>query len=97
MTEIVLSTQLLGVLASLVAAVFSLIPTLGASSTRRAIVAIAVLVAGVFIEQGMAFTGWQDFGTTFLEAMIYAVTTYSIFLKPIVMPAASAVTARIRG
>lgn len=97
MIEVEISTQLLGVLASLVAAGFSLIPALGATSTRRALVAIVVLVAGVFVEQGMAFEGWQAFGTTFLSAMIYAVTTYSLFLKPIVTPAVANVAARIRG
>jgi hypothetical protein len=97
MIEVEISTQLLGVLASLVAAGFSLIPALGANSTRRALVAIVVLVAGVFIEQGMELSSWSEFGTTFLAATIYAVTTYSIFLKPIVMPAAASVAARIKG
>lgn len=95
MIEIELSTQLLGVLASVVAAGFSLIPALGATSTRRALVAIVVLIAGVFIEQGMELTSWSEFGVTFLTALVYAVTTYSIFLKPIVKPAAAAATKAI--
>lgn len=101
MIEIELSVQLLGVLSSIVAAGFSMIPALGANSTRRALVAIAVLIAGVFIEQGMEVSTWAEFGTTLLASAIYAVSTYSLFLKPIVKPAAlaatSALSARIRG
>ena len=101
MIEIELSVQLLGVLSSIVAAGFSLIPALGATSTRRALVAIVVLIAGVFIEQGMAVSTWAEFGTTLLAAAIYAVGTYSLFLKPIVKPAATAaataLSARIKG
>lgn len=101
MIEIELSLQLLGVLSSIVAAGFSMIPALGKTSTRRAAVAIAVLIAGVFIEQGMEIVSWAEFGTVLLSAAVYAVGTYSLFLKPIVKPAATAVassiTARIKG
>lgn len=101
MIEVDISLQLLGVLSSIVAAGFSLIPALGATDTRRALVAIAVLVAGVFIEQGMAFGTLAEFGQTFFAAALYAVGTYKLFLQPIVTPAVTAafqaVTARARG
>lgn len=69
-----------------------MVPALGATSTRRALVAIVVLIAGVFIEQGMAFTTIAEFGQTLLSAAVYAVGTYSLFLKPIVKPGVDAVT-----
>lgn len=101
MPEVEISVQLLGVLASFVAAGFSLVPALGATSTRRALVAIVVLIAGVFIEQGMAVTTLAEFGQTLLAAAVYSVGTYSLFLKPIVKPgvtaAAEAYTARFNG
>lgn len=93
--------QLVGVLSSLVAAAFSLIPALGATDTRRALVAIVVLVAGVFVEQGMAVESWSTFLETFLAAALYAVGTYKLFLQPIVKPAVvytiNALTARVQG
>lgn len=92
MPEVEISVQLLGVLASLVAAGFSAIPALGATSTRRALVAIVVLIAGVFIEQGMAVTTLAEFSQTLLSAAVYAVGTYSLFLKPIVKPGIDAAT-----
>lgn len=101
MPEVEISVQLLGVLASFVAAGFSAIPALGETSSRRAIVAIIVLILGVFIEQGMAFTTIAEFGETLLSAAVYAVGTYSLFLKPIVKPgveaASSAYAARFNG
>lgn len=101
MAEIEISVQLLGVLSSVVAAGFSMVPALGATSTRRALVAIIVLIVGVFIEQGMVFTTIAEFGHTLLTAAVYAVGTYSLFLKPIVKPAveatSTAFTARFNG
>lgn len=101
MMEIELSVQLIGVLSSMIAAGFSLIPALGATDTRRAITAIVVLVAGVFYEQGMAFGTAAEFAQIFFAASLYAIGTYKLFLQPIVTPvvayAANIVTARARG
>lgn len=90
--EVEISTQLLGVLSSIVAAGFSLIPALGATSTRRATTAILVLIAGVFIERGMAVESIAQFGEVFIAAAVYAVGTYKLFLQPIVKPGVQALT-----
>lgn len=87
--DIQLSVQMIGVLSSLVAMIFSTIPMLGASSTRRSIVAIVVLIGGVFVEQGGDLVSYQQFGHLFIEAALYAFLSYKMFLQPIVLPAAT--------
>ncbi len=101
MVELQLSIQMIGVLSSLIAAGFTMIPALGATDTRRAITAIVVLLAGVFYEQGMEFTTVAEFTSLFFAAAVYAVGTYKLFLQPIVKPLVistlSAMTARAKG
>lgn len=93
--ELELSIQMLGVLSSLVAMAFSAIPALGLTSTRRSLVAIAVLIAGVFWEQGGSIMSYQQFGSLFIESALYAFLTYKMFLQPLVQPAAEYVATKV--
>ena len=95
--EIELSIQMLGVLSSVVAMLFSSIPVLGLTTTRRSLVAIGVLIAGVFFEQGGNITSYQQFGSLFVEAALYAFLSYKMFLQPIVKPAADYVADNLTG
>lgn len=87
-----LSTEMLGVLSSVVAMAFSAIPLLGATTTRRALVAIVVLTAGVLFEQSAQIATYQQFAEVFGQAALYAFLTYKMFLQPIVKPVVDSFT-----
>ena len=87
-----LSTEMLGVLSSVIAMAFSAVPFLGATTTRRSLVAIAVLTVGVLFEQSGQITTYQQFAEVFGQAALYAFLTYKMFLQPIVKPAVDSFT-----
>ena len=81
-----LSTGALGVAAACVAGVLTLIPALAATDSRRAGVAVGVLVLFVLSQSGFVFTTLQEFATTFFQAAVYAVVTYKLLLQSLVLP-----------
>lgn len=92
-----LSTEMLGVLSSVVAMAFSAIPFLGATTTRRSLVAIAVLTVGVLYEHAGQITTYQHFAELFGQSALYAFLTYKMFLQPIVKPTVDSFTASSTG
>lgn len=80
--------EMIGVLASAVAGLFTLFPALNETDSRRAGVAIAALIIGVFAHQNFEFVSWQEFSSTFLSAAVYSLATYKLILQPLVLPAA---------
>lgn len=78
--------EVLGVLAAFVAGLFSLIPALGLTNTRKAVVAIIVLIFAVLMKDNFIFTTWQAFLITFSSAAVYAVVSYKLILQPLVLP-----------
>lgn len=85
-----LPVETLGVLASVVASLITLIPALGVTSSRRAGVAIATLFIAVIAQDGFAFESWRAFAQTLIQASVYSLVTYQMILKPIVLPSARA-------
>lgn len=90
-----ISTELVGLLASLTAGIFTLIPALGATDQRRALTALVTITLGVLLQHGLGFASWSEFGETLATAAIYAVVSYKLVLQPLVLPTiAKAVTKR---
>lgn len=83
-----LPIETLGILSSVVASLISLVPLLGMTTARRAGVAVVTLILAVLAKDGFAFETWQVFAQTLAQAAVYAVVTYSIILKPLVLPTA---------
>jgi hypothetical protein len=82
-----LSTEVIGVAASVIAGLLSFVPALGKSDARRAAVAIGVLVLFVIGQNNFNFTSWQEFGSIFFTAAVYAVASYKLVLQSLVLPA----------
>ncbi len=76
-----LSPASIGILGSVVTAVLTLIPILGATDLRRNITAIVVLIAGVFMFGDVTFTDIVGFANTFALAVVFALSTYKMFLQ----------------
>jgi hypothetical protein len=83
-----LPVETLGILSSVIAGLLTLIPALGLTTARRAGVAIVTLILAVLAKDGFAFETWQVFLQTLGQATVYAVVTYQIVLKPLVLPTA---------
>lgn len=81
-----LSVEVIGVLAAFVAGVIALIPALGKTDQRRALVAVITLVVAVLAQDSFTFVTWQEFGREFLSAAVYAVVSYKLLLQPLVLP-----------
>lgn len=81
-----LPPEALGVMASFVAGLITLIPALGKSDQSRAAVSIVVLVVAVLAQYEFSFVSWQEFGNVLLTAAVYAVVSYKMVLQPLVLP-----------
>lgn len=79
------SPEVLGVAASFITALLSLIPALGSSSMRRNILAIVVLTAAVFLSSEFEFTTWSVFLNAFAKAAFTALLAYKMFIQNFVL------------
>jgi glucan phosphoethanolaminetransferase (alkaline phosphatase superfamily) len=85
MENILSDSVTLGILASVVTGLLTLIPALGATDLRRNVTAIVVLVAGVFFYSGYEYTTVTDLAVTLVSAGVSALTTYKMFLQTLVI------------
>lgn len=84
--EYTLSVEVLGILSAFAAGLLSLIPWLGATSARKNLTAIAVIILGAFFYGGFVYTTFGSFVHYFITVAVYAVITYKIFLQTLILP-----------
>lgn len=84
--------EVLGIAGSVVIALLSLVPALGATDQRRNILAIVVLLFAALLASGFEFTTWQVFLVIFGKAALSALVAYKMFIQNfILIPAQKAV------
>ena len=71
------STAVLGLLVSIITEALKYIPVLSYNALTKALTAIVVLAVGVFVT-----TGTFDF-TTFVGALVFALTSYTAIVQPV--------------
>lgn len=84
-----LSPEVMGSVAAVVAGILTLVPALGMSDSRRAWVAIGVLVLFVLGKNNFTYSSLNELFTAFMQAAVYAVAVYKLALQPIVLPTAN--------
>lgn len=88
---------MLGLLASFVAGLLTLIPALGMTDTRRAITAVVVIVIAVIAQTNFAATSGLDYFHIIFAAAVYAVVSYKLLLQPLVLPGIASAINRATG
>ena len=90
-----LTTPTLGILASAVAGLITLVPALGLTDSRRAVVAIATIIVAVLAQDNFVFVSYQALLSEVLTAAVYSLVTYKMILQPLVLPAVNSTTAAL--